>query len=205
MNLYNESEGFEAYQTYLALKSHFSSNYDFFKYNGKVNAKIGSFMKRRDRFFFRKVQSKYGKKDLVNFFVANFVMSDNSWVGDMAGTEGEEAFTKWTKIQESLEYTFREDVQGIIDFCDENGHELDKVILIEAHSHPILLNAFMNKKITIETMIILDDVMGFMKYWNRELDDFIWDEKKTLIDNYKGFVKYDKMKYRKILKEMIND
>ena len=41
---------FEAYKHYLALKLHFSSDYDYFKYNGKTNATQQSFEKRKDRF-----------------------------------------------------------------------------------------------------------------------------------------------------------
>ena len=46
---------FEAYKHYLALKLHFSSDYDYFKYNGKTNATQQSFEKRKDRFRFSKL------------------------------------------------------------------------------------------------------------------------------------------------------
>ena len=45
----NISEGINAYKTYLAIKQHFTSNYDYKKYNGKVKATEESFLKRRDR------------------------------------------------------------------------------------------------------------------------------------------------------------
>ena len=48
--------GYEAYRLYLAVKLHFSTeNYDFFKHNAKVNASIGSFTKRNDRYFFHRL------------------------------------------------------------------------------------------------------------------------------------------------------
>ena len=45
----NIYEGFKAYKLYLAVKNHFTTSYDYFKYNGKVNAKEDSFLKRRDK------------------------------------------------------------------------------------------------------------------------------------------------------------
>ena len=47
---------FDAYKMYLAVKQHFNrEGYDYFKYNGKVNAKITSFEHRKDRIFYSKL------------------------------------------------------------------------------------------------------------------------------------------------------
>ncbi len=40
---------FESYKTFLAVKSHFTTdNYDYVKYNGKVTASASSFETRKD-------------------------------------------------------------------------------------------------------------------------------------------------------------
>ena len=36
MSIYSTKDAYEVYCYFLALKQHFTSNYDFFKYNGKV-------------------------------------------------------------------------------------------------------------------------------------------------------------------------
>ena len=51
-------EAYDAYKIYHALKLHFTSNYDYTKYNGKANASVDSFLKRNDRPFFGKVARK---------------------------------------------------------------------------------------------------------------------------------------------------
>ena len=76
--MYELTEGFEAYKTYLALKRHFTSDYNYFKYNGKIRASEESFLRRNDRFFFRKLSKKYNKEELVDFYVSNFIISNNS-------------------------------------------------------------------------------------------------------------------------------
>ena len=43
-------EGYDSYQSYLAMKLHFNSeNYNFVQYNGHVKADLSSFMKRKDK------------------------------------------------------------------------------------------------------------------------------------------------------------
>jgi hypothetical protein len=65
---------FEAYQTYLALKQHFTKpGYDFFKYNGKVKVQASSFDVRKDKYQFHKL-SKH--TDPINYLVSNFVYND---------------------------------------------------------------------------------------------------------------------------------
>ena len=49
-SMYEVTEGFDAYKVYLALRQHFTSVYDYFKYNGKVRAGVESFLKRKDKF-----------------------------------------------------------------------------------------------------------------------------------------------------------
>jgi len=47
--------GFDVYKTYLAIKNHFTTDYDYVKYGGKVTAKLETFTKRSDRYFFHKL------------------------------------------------------------------------------------------------------------------------------------------------------
>jgi hypothetical protein len=49
-----ESNGFECYALFHALKLHFTSKYDFVKYSGKTNVTQDSFMIRKDKFTFYK-------------------------------------------------------------------------------------------------------------------------------------------------------
>ena len=52
--------GFEVYKMYLALRMHFTKDhYDYVKYRGKVNASEKAFEQRRDRYFFKKLATKY--------------------------------------------------------------------------------------------------------------------------------------------------
>ena len=101
-------EPYEAYVKYLALKSHFSDkNYDFFKYNGKVKAWRTTFESRKDKYFFYKLSKK---KDPVEYLVANFVGSDDFYIGNIREDKSDEVYMDWKKRIESLTYTFKSDL-----------------------------------------------------------------------------------------------
>tara|TARA_R110002126_G_scaffold176323_2_gene324973 strand:+ start:873 stop:1487 length:615 start_codon:yes stop_codon:yes gene_type:complete len=203
MIMYDVNEGFDAYKTYLALKQHFTSDYDYFKYNGKVRAKSESFLKRNDKFFFRKLQKKYSKDELVEFFVSNFIVSGNNWIGNLISKESEDNYANWRKSSESITYNFHNDLCWLSDYCSKNDISANDLIVVNKNDHPILLKLFLQNKITTETVIILDSVLGFVRYWNAKIDDIIWDEKKRLLNNYKSFVRYDIDKCKQLTKETL--
>ncbi len=57
--------GYEAFSIYHTLKLHFTSDYDYFKYNGKCNISPTTFENRRDKYHFYKLSRKYPNKELV--------------------------------------------------------------------------------------------------------------------------------------------
>ena len=123
--MYDVAEGFDAYKTYLALKQHFTSDYDYFKYNGKVRANVDAFLKRRDKFFFRKLSKKYTKDELVNFFVSNFIVSDN-WIGNLISQESEDNYVQFKKRMESLGYSVRNELHFLFDYCRDRDLDFNK-------------------------------------------------------------------------------
>jgi hypothetical protein len=204
VTMYDVAEGYDAYKTYLALKRHFSSDYDYFKYNGKVRANVESFLKRKDKFFFRKLAKKYDNEELVKFFVSNFVISDN-WIGNLVSQESEENYVQFKKRMESLSYHFRNELYFLFDYCRNRDLDFNKLLLVEDGNHPLLLKLLLQKKVDIETVIIMDSVLKFIRYWNVKLDDIVWEEKARLISKYRKFLTYDTNQYRNMIKEMIHE
>ena len=56
-------------------------------------------------------------------------------------------------------------------------------------------------EIKLETLMILDMVLGFMLLWDRELDDPIWNPLSLKIRKYKPFVSIPVKEYRQLMKE----
>ena len=195
--------GFNAYKTYIALKNHFTlDSYDYFRYKGKVNVKAQSFLKRKDKFFFEKIENKY-KEDLIDFFVSNLVTDQSAWVGTMVGDKAERVFNEWKKKNQSLKYSFREDMVSIRDYMDKNDITFDNIFTCVDDQHPIILKLLIAEEISIESFIILDRVLNFIRHINHFLlDEYIWLEYNKKVKKYSPFVVTDRKEYLTVMKNV---
>ena len=196
MNIY---EGLDAYTTYLAIRNHFKSNYDYFKYNGKMKVSTDSFLKRRDKFFFAKLQRRYKKDELVYFFVANFIKDENMWSGSLVGSESEKVYMEWLKYAESLKYNFRLECEALQNELEIKDLTFNDLFKINNRSHPILLTKMLGGHISIETFSIMDIILSFTTKWS--IDDIMYDSVKQKIVKYKPFLKIDKEAYKSIMRK----
>jgi hypothetical protein len=198
-----ENTGFAAYALWNALKLHFTSDsYDYFKYNGKTNVSKQTFTTNKSKYHFYKLSRKYNLEELKDFYVANFIQGKGDWVGDLL-QDGDENYTKWQKTQQSLTYTFENDIIVLLDNKVENPNDL---LVVRNNEFPKLMQYTTQGDITLETLIILNDLMNFFPMWEKEIyDDIVWPSFKTKCVKYKPFLHYDKEKFKQILKEKIKE
>ena len=187
-------EGFDSYQLYLGIKLHFNSeSYDFIKYNGKVKADLPSFLKRNDRFHFGKLARLY-KGELLDFYVANLSLKDK-WVGDLLDNESKKVYLDWKKRNQKLTYQFEQDVMKLLE-----KKTIQEVLTVKNGQHPHLLKQFLGKKISLETMCILDEITEYSKKWNELISEtLIYPETINKINKYKSFISFDKNTYKQKL------
>lgn len=186
---------YEAYQTFLAIKQHFTSSYDFFKYGGKVKANASSFDQRRDKFYFQKLARH---RDLRGFLVSNFIDRDIKWVGELITDESESVYKQWQKRNESLTYIVTEELSLLED-------DFISFFKVKEGQHPKLLSLFKQNKISAETLCILNDLLSFFELWDKKIEDpVIWPSVRDRLLNYQPFVQYDKSKLKKVVKQLMN-
>jgi hypothetical protein len=196
MSLYSTNDAFNIYVYYLALKRHFTSSYDYFKYNGKVKANAMSFENRKDKFFFYKLSKKKEAKDII---LANMLANPNAWAGELLDDKAESIYKDWAKRKQSLTYEFKSDIVNMDDDFNLNFY-------VENGQHPRLLKLYMMNRISLETLVILCDITGCMKYWEKNIsDNIVFPDINTLVRKYQPFLEYDKAKMRKILLDKYND
>ena len=196
MSLYSTNDAFNIYVYYLALKRHFTSSYDYFKYNGKVKANTMSFENRKDKFFFYKLSKKKEAKDII---LANMLANPNAWAGELLDDKAESIYKDWAKRKQSLTYEFKSDIVNMDDDFNLNFY-------VENGQHPRLLKLYMMNRISLETLVILCDITGCMKYWEKNIsDNIVFPDINTLVRKYQPFLEYDKAKMRKILLDKYND
>jgi hypothetical protein len=192
--------GFEVYKIYLAIKLHFTSknqSYDFHKHNGRTTARLETFTKRRDRYFFHKLSKSYNDSSIVNYFLSNFVSNTNLWVGDIIGKTGDDHYKQWSKKIEALHYYYEQD----IDYILERKTSFDDIFTSKNGQHPPILKMFLSKRINFETVIILDDILSFSKRLNKNIKETVlWPKLYDRMIRYKPFLIYNVTKYKKTLK-----
>ena len=196
-----ENSGYAAFTMYNSLKLHFTSkSYDYFKYHGKTNVSTATFLKRKDKYTFYKLSRKYNVEDLRDFYVANFLEGDK-WVGDML-KDGEDVYLKWQKTQQSLTYTFNNDIIYLL----SNGGTPDEMLAVKPNQYPILMHLVQLKQVSLETLVILNDLLKFFPMWDKKIDDdIIWPDFKMKCEKYSPFLNYDKDKFKIILKDKIKE
>jgi hypothetical protein len=193
--------GYKACVLYRALKLHFTTDYDFTKYRGKVNYSQAQFNANKHRYVYEKLAKKYNEEDLKMFFIANFLENEVVWVQDLLSHESYENFVNYTKKKQSLSYIFENDLLNI--FGEENHKKLFKS---NSSDFPLLLTKLLRNEVCRETVMIMDDYMEFIPKWNDSIkDDIIWPRIKTKLLKYKPFLEYDKSKFKKTLIETIKE
>jgi len=193
---------FDAYRTYLSLKNHFTKDkYDYHKYCGKSRATVQSFYKRKDRFWFEKVTRQKNEKEVVDFFVANFVScSDPSslWIGEII-REGDSRYNEWRKKVQSLSYIFKEEVCAIF-----NSKNFDEMFKIAGNRHPQILKEHLQGNLSLESMLVLDKILNYRIEFDKKLSDPVWQLTSMKLKKYSPFLNIDVFRFRKILKECLS-
>jgi len=193
---------FDTYKEYLAYKNHFTKEkYDYQKYGGKSRAKIDSFYKRKDRYFFEKMSRKYKDPEIKNFFLANFVDTDNPqglWIGNIIRS-GETVYKEWQKRNESLFYHFKQKSE---EFLDEYTYD---EFFDASNGHPPILKEHLAGNISAEEMCVYEKLFGYCKDYDRQLKDPVWKVVGMKIRKYIPFLNIDKDKYRQYLMSKLKE
>ena len=188
---------YETYVDYLALKRHFTTKeYDYNKYNGKVNASHTAFESRSDRFSFVRLSKQ---KDAHEYLLANILMDPEIWIGDLVSPAGRDVYLKWKGKRQRLSYIFKTDLKKL----DSDFNANFKVV---KGNHPLILRLLLQEEIHIETFIILMELAKSVKYFNENIDEtFIWPMVRMKCQKYKSFFSYEKERFKEIVVDFFTE
>tara|TARA_R100001015_G_C4607880_1_gene163026 strand:+ start:433 stop:1044 length:612 start_codon:yes stop_codon:yes gene_type:complete len=199
--------GFEVYRMYLAMKQHFSNpKFDFFQYNGQVNAKEKTYQERNDFWFFETVAKKLTTNEVQDFLLASFIRSSDPskvWIGDIKRL-GKDRWLAHQKQTQSMSYLVEQDLGTVVHHMEAKGHSFND-LFATLGTHPPLLKLYVQGLISIETMVVMDICLGYSKVWDTKLDDPLWGQASLKIKKYKPFLSISTDKYKKIMKEKLSE
>lgn len=186
---------YQLYNLHLALRQHFTSDYDYFKYNGKVKTTIESFEKNRNK---RIYQALVKHSEPHNLLLSNMIDNPLKWIGEVNSDEGEEIWLKWCKRTQSLFYNFQNELQYLEESFNSNfGFTCDGKPIT-----PLIIQLYLRNAISLETLTILLDLTKANKVYNKALvDDPLYQKVGLLCRKYLPFLKYDDKKFKESVRD----
>jgi hypothetical protein len=144
----------------------------------------------------------YKEDEAVSFLVANFVNDNADWSRKLVWDEAKNIYLDWKKTTESMSQTFKDDLARVV----PERSEFNKLFEVNDGQLPKLFQLYQQKDITIESMVILNNILGFIRIWDKKIDDDIIYPKSSLkIRKYGSFLNVDVNKYKDILKNYLTN
>lgn len=191
--------GFKAFKYYLAIKLHFTSpKFNVFVNRGHIKGSYQKFLLRNDYMLFEKVAKMYpADKDFIQYVASNYMYNHPNMIYEIE--QGTANYKEYIRRKQSMTRIFQNDLDTIIN----SGAQYD----FSGSKIPDVLKLFLGGKISIETVVILDQLDGITEQL-RQNDHIalLLNNDLLRIEKARGFVKYDVYKimthYQTFLEEI---
>src|ERR1700735_5669668 len=95
-----------AYREYVAIKNHFATSYDYFRYGGILkNVNQQAYNARADAYYFEKLADHH---DVPGLLVAHLVENPQTWIGDII--RNQVPYLERRRVLDSLTMIFKNDL-----------------------------------------------------------------------------------------------
>lgn len=177
-------DGMSVYKLYLMVKGHFNGRYDCIKYNWAMRISPKAYEKRRDKYFFERLSTKYNLGELYRIFVSNMLANSDAWVGEISGADALQFYRQHTGKLERASYIFKEDIENLVYFCRKKDI-MFKDLFDCSKGQPLIFKMLQQEIISYETFILIDAAGKFIHKFNDSMsDDIVWIEYRKRIEGY---------------------
>ena len=197
--------GYDAYKIYIAVKSHFNSEYDFSLYNGRIKTSVSAYEDRSDRYMFEKLGERYTKPQMIGMFVSNLIKKENLWVGDLiVSDDAIDIYQDWMARVKGLGHLFELEMKNVIDFVYSKNVPFTSLFECKNGTHPNAFRMLQQNLIELETFVVLDSLFNLCDRWDGQIDDdIIWPSWSFKIKKYRTFLNPNKKQYAHRLKKLL--
>ena len=161
-----------------------------------MKLKKSSFEKKNDRYQYAKLLKTSDWEGLV---LSNIVSNPNIWVGDLFSEEAMIVYYDWKKVNNSLTYTFKSDINRFDD-------DLSNTFKVKNGRYPLPIDLYQKGEIRLETLVLLNRIFKCFDYWDSKIEDLIlYPLLSQKVRKYEPFVKYkDTQKLIQIIQSKYN-
>lgn len=173
--------GSELYSIFMGMRLHFSQKrYDYRVYGPKKcgDAEIG-----RNYVLAQALGPKFGKDSLEQRCIA-LMKTKNYWLNEIDTPTAKQEERKHLADTEGWLYNLKSHLKTLE---DESGSVQKSLEVKSQFQVPEICSLLLSKQISLETFVVLDNLLGFAK----NIPDLLWNEQKLRIEKYKAFFKPD--------------
>lgn len=194
-------DALQAYKYYLAVKIHFTTDYDLFKYKGRLKAaNQDSFENRNDKPLFESLARKYPlDQELIYYFVSNFAYGHDEVLYEPEIGKG--FYKNWIKRKESRTYIFGQDCNKILQIAD-NKNLTQKDIF--SGNFPEVISMLLRNEISLESVAILETMSNFLDKDSNKDNIIIKDWRQRIIKTV-PFIKFNINEINKIFLDFMEN
>ena len=135
-----------------------------------------------------------------------FVTNDKKWVGNLLQNDGRETYLNYKKIKDNFKYHFRNEFVNIVNDFSTKRLSFDDGFICSNGQHPRLLRLLIQRRASFQTIIVLDQVLSFIKNWNIQIkENIVWPKIAHTITKLKPFINYNATELKLIMKEIVKN
>lgn len=195
---------FNCWQIFQACKLHYNTSYNMSKYGYNIKSTSWSnFQKVKNKRIFTTLAKRYKDQypDFVKFSL--YGNEDVNWVGDLQDDDIVDQFWEHQKYIQNASYYFQKDLDGIFTVIYNNQLEFKDVFIDkDVEKLPIIERLYIQKLISIETLLILDRLVHWMD--KVYCDNPIWESSRLRKMKLNPFISLDNEKLKKVLLKKLN-
>ena len=142
---------------------------------------------------------KKTEQEIQNFFLANFTQTfdpQGIWIGLIIDS-GEKKYSQWSDQIENLFEIFKTNADRMV-----NEYNIEELFSCKKGHSPIL-KEYLSSNLSIEEMIIYENIFSFVKEHDKKLIDPVWESVSLKIKKYMPFLNINMLQYKKHLIEQV--
>ena len=117
----------------------------------------------------------------------------------MVNEVGETNYKNHQRVAQSITRVFQDDINKL---GEVNEVDFDGLFISKEGQQPLIIQLWLQEEIQLETLVILDSILGFMQRESKNISDtLIWPDIQRKILKYAPFVNFDKNKCVSICKK----
>lgn len=181
--------GFDVFRIHRPIRFHFTSDYDFFRYNGKCQGiQRRHYETSKDKYQYDKI-AKELNTDFASFIIYCVSRTPDMWIGCFLD-EHLDSFHPWLSFLNSFEDSVVEEVRCLLwDVLVVRRESFDFLLETSKNTHSFLLNRMFSGKVSVETFCVLDEIFDLSKEYNNSLkNDPVWASASMRIKKYRPFL-----------------